>query len=418
MLKFNYNAIAKEGTFLHAYMKYVSMLETPLSYDFWCGVWLLSSLLGRRIRIERPGAPVWLNTYLVLCAEAGSTRKSTAISRSAKVFRAISPDTNRLLTSKVTPEGLLDELTHLTLHDKPSTVNIAVSELVVFFGKERYTIGLPGLMTDLYDCPDIYEGVSSVNGRRVIKDVYVTFIAASTPSWLATAINPSVIEGGFTSRCLFIIEEKRKRAVAWPEQHDEQTLINDCVTLLQQILTDVEKYGSNGITISDAAKKWFIRWYSNRKLNVHDPFVASFEAREDHHILRLAGLLACNDRSYVIDAYHIKNAAKIINAHKQSATELFGTQKYERRMLLGIENLKAQLTNAGTQGLTQAEISYKMRNQLKGVEIDFILTIMQELQMVQQFEIPTKGRKSTLWRGTNRLLLHDLLSTVKQRLVQ
>lgn len=411
-----YTTVAKKGTFLHTYMQHVSMLETPLSYDFWCGMWLLSSMIGRRTFIARPAAPVWLNTYIVLCAEAGSTRKSTAISKAVKIYRAAGLGKHSaLITSKVTPEGVTELLELATIEKQQSWMNVAISELVVFFGRERYSMGLPGLMTDLYDCPTNYEGMTASRGMRIMRNVYVTFIAASTPSWLATAINPNVIEGGFTSRCLFIIEEKPKRRVAWPEAFDESDVQQQCVDQLLQLSSDIDKYASDGISITPAARKRFVSWYENRKMNVGDPFVSSFEAREDHHILRLAALLACNDRAFVIDVHHIRSATNIILAHKASAAELFGSQRFERRIMQGIEKIKEHLASGGVTGLTQAEISYKLRNILKSTEITFILTVMQELFMVQQFELPSKGRHATIWRGTTKLLDNELIAEVRRR---
>ena len=64
-------------------MDYMSYVETAESYDFWCAVWAIGDACGRRVYVDRPNIPVYLNWYIILAAESGSTRKSTAITSGA-----------------------------------------------------------------------------------------------------------------------------------------------------------------------------------------------------------------------------------------------------------------------------------------------------------------------------------------------
>lgn len=408
----------KDNTFLQHYLAYMDAIETPRAYDFWCGMWLLSSALGRGIQVARPAAPVYLNLYVVLCADAGLTRKSTAIRKCEAVYNAMELQKhNALITGSATPEALMQMLALRTASGQTSSCNILVSELVTFLGKERYTAGMPGMLTDLYDCPALREyGRLSQGSGGIVRNVYTTFLAASTPAWLIRAINPDVVEGGFTSRCLFVIEERRKRSIAWPSGIAETDKFNACVTSLQDILNDIARYNVKGIELTDNAKDYFIRWYDNRRITENNAFTSSFEAREDHHILRLAGLLACNERSFVINTYNIQNAIKIIQAHKQTAGVLFGDGRQLRRLVGGIDKLRGVLVEAGELGITQTDLLFKTRHALSKRELEYAMLIMHELEMVQQFEAATKGRNRTIWRATNQIMLRNLNTVLQERM--
>jgi len=397
----------------------MSALETPVSYDFWCGVWILGSLVGRKMVINRPQAPVFLNPYLVLCADAGLTRKSTAVRLASQLFnRAGLADDCHLVTASDTVSNINMNLAQLNEEGHDANCRIVVSELVTLLGKEGHSMSLPGYLTDMYDCPRSTTYGRSGEGRTsTISNAHFTMLSASTPSWLVRAINPDVIEGGFTSRCLFIIEDKPKRLVAWPESSvDEALRIGTLSTQLGVIRTEVTKWSTSGITLTATALTKFKDWYASRSLESNDSFIQSFEAREDHHILRLAGILAVNDRSYVIDAFHIGHAIRIITDCKRRAAGIFGIQKSNKRLIAGIDKLKDVLIDGGAQGLTKTQLVFKTRTYLTRDELNFTIANMHELEMLQEFEIKTKGRNATIYRGTNKLLNRVLNESLLDRL--
>jgi hypothetical protein len=408
----------KPNTFLHRYLQYMAPLETPLAYDFWCGMWLISNAIGRRIIVNRPKAPVFLNLYIVLCADAGTTRKSTAIRMCEKVYRSADfSDDTLTITGSITPEKLREQMAIKSSTVGHASAAIIVSELVTFLGKEQYAIAMPGMLTDLYDCPSIRDYSRMTTNNTVIQNVFVSFAAASTPSWLVRAINPDVIEGGFTSRCLFIIEERRKHLVAWPDDDAVGDMSPALGTELRHIRKMAEHWGRVGIGLTANARTKFVNWYGQRRDgDTNDPFVASFEAREDHHILRLAALLCANDDSWQIDAHHIGHAIKLITHHKNSAASLFGANKEAARLTGGIDKLRRVLLEAGELGIGQSDLLFKTRNALKTRELEYSLAIMHEMEMVQKFEIPTSGRKKTIWRATNKILLRNLNQLVMEKL--
>jgi hypothetical protein len=354
--KLDYTKIMRrDDSLLASYVKLYENVETSDAYDFWSGVWLLSSAIGRKVVVARPHAPVFLNTYVILCAESGITRKSSAVNGAANLLATHVLREERdiaLVQGGTTAEGLDNILSH------DGHAALISSELVNLLGKERYNASLPGRLTDLYDCPSIYTRQTAGHGRVDIRNVYLTLLGASTPSWLVRAVNPDVVEGGFTSRCLFVIEEKPKRLIAWPEVSTNGGQTELVLSLLAKTVSmaDEVRERVGGIHLTAVARRVFTEWYEHRTL-VTDAYGSSFQAREDHHVLRLAGLLAASDGSWEIDDHHIHHCIQAIQHVRSMGTALFGSGIATSRSYALVDRVRGALVGAGKSGLSQSALS-------------------------------------------------------------
>ena len=389
----NYKKLIPPDSFIGQYMKYMSVVETAESYDFWCAVWAIGVGCGRTVFVDRPNAPVYLNWYIILAAESGETRKSTAISS----IRNIVEESATILRGKASPESL-----ELTLHEQTrvngsASVAFAVSELVTILGREGYMSTMPGLLTDLYDCPSYRNSPGTIKSGEIIqKDVYVNFISASTPAWLVTAINPSVIEGGFTSRVIFVVDDTRKRAIAWPEEREEGAA-EDCRQSYTNTCTEARSIG--GIRISEGGLKKFRNWYNNRRTHT-DPFLSSFEAREDDHILRLAAILSINDGVLEIQASHISKAIQVISQAKERANGLFGGDFSSKARITGaITRVREILIDAGNDGIKHSDLQRRVVRHTDAKELRLLMNVMHECGMVQIF----KMKRGEMYRATRSI---------------
>jgi hypothetical protein len=418
-----YNKIAPADSFLGRYLKHNEGIETAHAYDFWCGLWLLSLAVGREVYVGRPKAPVFFNLYVILCAESGTTRKSTAVgyaNKVAHVFNKSLPHENAywLVENKCTTEQLMHRMSNQTLERDSARIGITVGELVTFLGREAYSVTLPGTMTDLYDCPtERFGGGTIGRGSFYIRNVYITFLSASTPTWLIRAINPDVIEGGFTSRCMFIVAEKRKQKIAWPARTDASPLTIEALAAELIKIRDATKLlGPMGI--NEGALKFFRRWYNSR-LEHRDPYRSSFESREDAHILKIAGLLSINDGSYVIQAGHVKDATAIINEVKMDGASMFEGSGSRSKTIIAIDLVRDALLASGMDPLSRTNLHAKVRGFLDREKFAAVMDIMVELGIVQQFETLRvgAGRPGTLYRGTKALTGKDVTSSITERLM-
>jgi hypothetical protein len=410
----NYNKIVKPDTFIGTYLQYCDNSETPYAYDFWTALWMLSVAVGRGIVVDRPSAPIYLNLYCVLVAESGVTRKSTAVRRSVNLVRDLCGDDNLLVESKITPEKLENDLFLQTIEFGRAQATIAIDEMVKFLGKERYVEQMPTLLTDLYDCPAIRSGGGTLlRGRTLLKDVYLNFLSASTPSWLLRAVNPDVIEGGFTSRVIFVVAEKPKQRSPWPKEADS-AYREECARQLGEIRERANRVAT--IQVSPGALKKFSAWYKSRDIR-RDVFRASFQSREDSHVLRVSALLAINDGTWEIQNHHLVHAIKIITEAREDGAAIFEGTGTNNKLVLGVDALRDKLLVAGINGIKQGELTKALQRYMDAQHIRVALDIMHDLDMVQRFDGINlgRGRPVTMWRAKQSLINPRALDSIIER---
>lgn len=413
MSRIKYHKLVPPDSFIGRYLQLWDKSETPYGYDFWTAIYLMGMACGRSIVVDRPSAPVFLNHYLVLVAESGITRKSTSVRRCTSFIRDIG-DGNLLVETRSTQEKLEHDLCLQTLEHGRAHAHIVIDEMVKFLGREKYAATMPTFLTDLYDAPAIRTGGGTLsNPRSVLHNVFINFLSASTPSWLIRAVNPDVIEGGFTSRVIFVVCDQPKRSSPWPEKPDEE--------LRSQCLTDLKSIRATAcdvpcIQISVGARSRFVSWYRSRELR-RDPFRASFQSREDGHVLRMAAMLCINDGTWEIQANHLVSAIKIITECREDGARIFEGTGAGSRLILGIDSLRDKLLASGTAGCTQSALTKALQRWMNAGEIKTALDIMHDLSFVQRFDGIQlgRGRPTTLWRGLQALIDSKSLDKIIER---
>jgi hypothetical protein len=395
--------------------------ETALQFDLWCGLFCISAACGRATYVARPRAPVYLNLYTILVAEAGTSRKSTSIRCVASILSTLVGTSNvggdwpiGMVDAKVTPEKL-DAILHTRTEEFGSAqLCIIVPELAVFMGTERYIAHMPTLLTDLYDCPDRRFGGGTIERGSVVQhNVWLGFLSASTPTWLLKTVNPNVIEGGFTSRCYFIMSDLPKRRMAWPVDSDPN-LLTDLREDVRIICNEAQVRGPIGIT--EEARSSFTHWYENRQHSL-DPFRQSFEAREDAHILRIAALLSINDGSWIIKQEHLEPATELIMGVKDGSSRIFEITNARSKFALGLDVLRTQLITSGMDPVPRHRLYLKCRSHLDNIEFSALIEALQELGAIQRFEYRDgiRGRPTDYIRGTQVLISQGLGERVLER---
>lgn len=408
-MSIRYKDLVPADSFIGQYMSRMDDLETPLIYDFWSAVWCISSVVGREVYVNRPQIPVRLNEFIILVAESGITRKGANIGLASELVRKMVPELIHNRTSSEALELIMHEQSRLqgTAH-----VAICCPELTSILGR-KISHNMPELLTDLYDCAKERIGGGTIErGRTHHTNVYPTLLSASTPAWLGTAINPSVIEGGFTSRCIFVCARRRKQIVAWP---DEERLddLDGLRATLQECRDGSRSIGGLGITKSARTK--FVNWYKKRGQS-DDPFRSSFEAREDDHVLRLAGILSINDRLYEIQSGHIGAAIKLVGEVKQSASEMFGVDtKRTRTVGDGIEKFREIFIDLPEGELiAHSKLYTKLRWTFNIEEFKLVVGVMQETGLINVYQ--KRGKTGTFYSATPKLTMPGSITEAVDRL--
>ena len=411
----DYNRLVPHDSFMGRYLSYMANQETAYAYDWWCGLWCISSAIARRSYVNRPRAPVYLNLYLILVGDSGVARKTASVSVARRVVHNLLSTVSdlALLDDKVTPEKL-DELLHnATEQHGNAQLCIAVPELAVFLGTERYIAHMPTLLTDLYDCPAQRFGGGTITRGSVIQhNVWINLLSASTPIWLLKTVNPNVVEGGFTSRCYFIVANEPKRQIPWPEDSDP-LLFKDLCEDARIIAAEATKHPTIGIT--DGGRKHFTDWYAARPRSI-DPFKQSFESREDAHVLRIAALLCVNDGSWSIDAPHVECAITLLAGVKHTSGTIFETAEAKSKFAQGLDILRTYLITQGMDPLPRSRLYIKCRHQMSFLEFQSLIDVLDEMGAIQRFELKqARGRPTEYIRGTDLLMKRGIGDAVLER---
>lgn len=398
------------------YLRFMARQETATAYDFWCGLWCIAGVCGRDVYVARPRAPVYLNMYLVLIGDSGVPRKTTSVNTAGSLVRDVyrGHDVIGYIDAKMTPEKLDDLLHERTLDHGSGQLCVAIPELAVFMGTEHYIASMPTLLTDLYDCPSHRHGGGTISrGECVQRSIWLSFLSASTPVWLLKTVNPNVVEGGFTSRCIFVVSNQPKQSIPWPDaentDYERDALTQDLRAIRFHAPT------AEPITLTSNALVTFRAWYDKRTRAL-DPYKQSFEAREDAHVLRVAALLSINDNSWEVEPRHLAHAIRLVDSVKQSSATIFDSAETRTKYSVALDSIRSLLVSTGMDPVPRHVLNRKVRRHLRNDEIAMLLDILHELGAVQQFTHQgERGAPTHYFRGTELLLTRGLGEQVLEK---
>lgn len=372
-------------SFIGRYMNGLRFSETPHVYDFWSAMWMLSSVVPRHVVVPRPYAPVHLNLYVMFISDSGATRKSTAINMALSSLQSVAPDTEYVV-AREGPEHLEHRLVEQR-ENREARVVICVSELMRFLGKQAYASSMPGLLTDLYDCPDHRSTGFLSRGRLTYENVYVTLLAGSTPAWLMKAVNPDVIEGGFTSRVFFIATNRRKQLNPW---HDGPLpSLRPALHALVDCAKEASELGQ--IKMTPKAIRYYKTWYKRaqgRGEIGNDAYTQSFASRQQDHVLRVGALLAINSREYQITERTLRTAIRIVDDVRTMGVSVFGGGHPESRITKAVNRIASILIKNGTVGTPRHVLRARLRGTISLQEFDDILDLCIEADIIYAVHVP------------------------------
>ena len=217
----------------------------------------------------------------------------------------------------------------------------------------------------------------------------------------------------FTSRVVFVVDDNRKRSIAWPKKREGEHLgkVRD---RFESTITTARGVGPIGIT--KGGLKRFTNWYNTRASHT-DPFRSGFEAREDDHLLRIAGCLAINDGTGEIQSRHIGYGSKLISQVKDGSFRLFGGDfSYHAKLVSAIERVRDVLLAAGSDGVMHSDLQNKVQRSLDAQELKTLTTIMHECGMIQIFKVKKGRSTATYYRATRAIEKFGVSSEILAKL--
>jgi hypothetical protein len=285
------------SNFIDSYLEYTEPHEATTRVSKWSCISILAAALERRVWMNRGFYTLYPNLYVFIIGRSGLIKKSTSTGIAVNLFREL--EGVKIMSERLTASSLIDQFKmagkKIEINNRKynqSALFAYASELSVFMSEVFGSI--TELLTTFYDCipndsskPWVYNTL----GRGEIK-IYgpcLNILGASTKAWLKKCIPKSEMEGGFTSRIIFVVENNLPdKLVAWPSVDLEGELRR--VRLIEDLRQIHALAGE--VKVTPEAKELFTRWYETHMRDVvpynQDPRMVGYMARKGDTILKLA----------------------------------------------------------------------------------------------------------------------------------
>jgi hypothetical protein len=249
---------------LDSYLKYTDNTESPVSYHTWCGLSVIAGALQRRVYLQWGLAEtIYPNLYVVLIGPSGRTRKGTAIGIAKSMLKAtagvtVVPESSSgrqamILAMKRASKNFEDPIDgKIKFH---CSVTAFSEELSVFLGQGD--IAYLSNLTDWYDSKDDWEYETVGRGKDSLQGLCLNLCGGTAPDWIQSMIPQEALGGGFTSRVIFVVEEKKRKIV--PEY-----VVDDATRELgEKLERDLERIAnlSGEMTFDEEGKQAYVNWY-------------------------------------------------------------------------------------------------------------------------------------------------------------
>jgi hypothetical protein len=322
--------------FLKDYLDYASPLtEAPEVFHVFVGLIIMSIVVNRQIYIQFGDRMILPNLWVVLIAPTSLYRKSTAIAMGTDLLRVYKPEL--MMPNEFTPEALVESL-------KDSPIGLLVHyefKSLLEMVNRPYMMGAKPLLAELYDCPSVFTRKLKNKPTIVLKNPFLSLIAATTLVWLNKNIGEDDLESGFLARCMYVPVSTKEKDLIIPPPADK--------ALKQKLIDQLKKLSS----ISGEVDISLIRaqhddyaLHLRGSISDDDVTMAGFIARLEINILKIAALveascsgqLVVSPESYLIASRIIEYLADCLKKHVMR--DLMAT-KDER----DIEKIKAYIGN-------------------------------------------------------------------------
>lgn len=314
-------------------MHYSSFSEAPDKFHFWTAVSTVAGALRRRVWIDQAYFQWTPNFYIIFVAPPGIVSKSTTLSIGMRLLRQIpgihfGPDA---VTWQALTEALANSTENVLMPDKlyhpMSCITIASSEFGTFLNpKDREMVDV---LVSLWDGQlGVWEKKTKTQGSDLIECPWINIAACTTPAWIAGNFPDYMIGGGFTSRCVFVYADKKRKLVPYPSA----VVPDSFKTMEMELINDLKIISSfaGEFTLSKAAQKfgeeWYIAHYDANNSELANSRFAGYLARKQTHIHKLAMVLSVSDNTaspLVISERHLKEAAEITTSIEADMPRVF-----------------------------------------------------------------------------------------------
>jgi hypothetical protein len=375
--------------FIDAYLDFTKHQESTTKIHKWVAISIIAAALERKVYLDHGYFKTFPNMYIFVIGESGVVRKSTSTGIGVDLLRDL--ESINIMSERVTAASLIQQMERSgetypvgAREEKQSAVYCYASELNVFL---REVFGsISELLTTFFDCsphdsakPWVYE--TKGEGQVKIFGPCLNILGASTQAWLSRAIPANEMEGGFSSRVIFVVEkENPDNFVAWPEL---QASVHGVRPKLLEDLRQINNL--RGVfNKTQAAHDFYEQWYVTFKRQIRrmDSRFKGYYGRKPTMVWKLAMILSVAEgNSLTFDVPHIQKAIELLDEIEETMFEAFGASG-ENRQAKGIHNVQNLIE--GRTEVGHKEIMNLLWRDFTGAEIKQILSDLLQMGYLSQ----------------------------------
>lgn len=377
----------KLDDWLTGHLKYTENSESPLSYHTWAGISCIAGALQRRVYMEWE-TEIYPNNYIILIGPSGRSRKGHAL----QVAMDYLDETNVILMAEnPTPEAFikdmhaaenqfLDESTGNWVYQSP--VSCVVEELAVMLGQQN--INFLSFLTNWYDSRYKWVRRTKHQGTDTVLGVCLNILGSSAPDWLPGILSREAIGGGFTSRCIFVVEERKRKTVLDPtENRPDPALREDLIHDLELMMCLSGRYD-----FTEEARDFYMDWYEreDKKLQdgnpgLGDPALMGYAARRPTHLRKVSmAMSASRNDEMLIELDDLERALAILENAEKNMYQVFsgiGRNKWVAETELVMSYIKRRGT------VLRSELLNSLYRDISEEALETIINVLTAMKRVE-----------------------------------
>lgn len=321
-------------------MQYTRDSESPGPFHFWTGVWTIAGALRRKVWIDMRKWQWTPNFYIVIVGPAGVAAKSTSMRNGTRLLEQVDGikfGPQSLTWQKLTA-SLAESMEYFPTSDPHasdeelakgvpmSALSISIGELGTFLKMEDSS--LDSVLISMWDGQKESWGHGTVTqGTTTIKNPWLNIIGCTTPSWLRNNFPQQMIDGGLTSRCVFVYGDRKRHLIAYPDE-----VIPDAEYKIfeRNLVEDLREIASltGAYTLTEAARNWGRHWYeelwTSRPITMASDRYTGYISRKQTHMHKLAIVLsASRSNDMVITPELLQEANAILGDIEDDMIKVF-----------------------------------------------------------------------------------------------
>ena len=376
---------------LSSYLKYTtSSSESPESFHMWSGVSTIAAALQRKTYVKWGHTTIYPNQYIILVGPSGRSRKGEPIGLAREMAKS--------LKISMLPEDMSTEFMAREMSNAVSTFREAATQKIIYqcavssFTEElSVLIGeqntrLLSYLTNWYDSRSDWTRGTKHQGIDDIQGVCLNMLSATAPDWIPYIFPRAAVGGGFTSRCLFIVEERKGKVISNPNLPELQPPPG-LRTALKYDLEVIHTF-TGPYELSPNALARYEQWYvseerriENGHHDLQDPMLAGYMSRRSTHLFKLCMVLtASHSNEPVISEKDFNRALTMLRVIEGKMPRVFsgiGKAKYIEETELVLHHLKTHGT------ATKSGLLRTYMRMLDITSLEAVITILNTMKVIK-----------------------------------